>query len=97
VAQGECRIDARLVDELLARRSSRPRSRLEGLTPRQRDILADVAAGKSNQAIATSRNVTLRAVEKHVSEIFGRLGLATDETGSRRVRAALIYLGQQEP
>jgi len=97
VAQGECRIDARLVDELLARRRSRPRSRLEGLTPRQRDILADVAAGKSNQAIATSRNVTLRAVEKHVSEIFGRLGLATDETGSRRVRAALIYLGQQEP
>ncbi len=96
VAGGECRIDARLVDELLERRSKRPRSPLENLTPRQRDILADVAAGKSNLAIATDRNVTLRAVEKHVSEIFGRLGLATDETSSRRVQATLLYLGQRE-
>jgi len=96
VARGECRLDARLIDELLERRSRRPRSPLENLTPRQRDILADVAAGKSNLAIATERNVTQRAVEKHVSEIFGRLGLATDETSSRRVQATLLYLAQRK-
>jgi len=96
VADGECRIDARLVDELLERQRRRPRSPLENLTPRQRDVLADVAAGKSNLAIATERSVTLRAVEKHVSEIFGRLGLATDEQSSRRVQATLLYLGHRE-
>ena len=96
VADGECRIDARLIDELLERRRQRPKSPLENLTPRQRDILSDVAAGKSNLAIATERKVTQRAVEKHVSEIFGRLGLATDETSSRRVQATLLYLARRE-
>jgi DNA-binding NarL/FixJ family response regulator len=96
VAAGECRIDARLIDELLERRQRRARTPLDGLTPRQRDILADVAEGKSKQAIANERHVSLRAVEKHVSEIFGRLGLATDESSSRRVRATLLYLGQRD-
>jgi DNA-binding NarL/FixJ family response regulator len=96
VAAGECRIDARLIDELLERRQRRARTPLDGLTPRQRDILADVAEGKSNLAIANERQVSLRAVEKHVSEIFGRLGLATDESSSRRVRATLLYLGQRD-
>jgi len=54
--------------------------------------MADVAQGKSNLAIARERDLTLRAVEKHVSEIFGRLGLANDETVSRRVQATLLYL-----
>jgi DNA-binding NarL/FixJ family response regulator len=96
VAAGECRIDARLVDELLARRRKRQRSVLDELTPRQCEILADIAEGKSNLAIATERGLTQRAVEKHVSEIFGRLGLATDETISRRVQATLLYLAQRE-
>jgi DNA-binding NarL/FixJ family response regulator len=96
VAAGECRIDARLVDELLARQRNRPRSPLDELTPRQREIMADVAEGKSNLAIARDRQLTLRAVEKHVSEIFGRLGLANDEAISRRVQATLLYLAQHE-
>ena len=58
--------------------------------------MADVAQGKSNLAIANDRHLTLRAVEKHVSEIFGRLGLANDETISRRVHATLLYLAQRE-
>jgi DNA-binding NarL/FixJ family response regulator len=95
VAAGECRIDAQLVDELVARRRPAPRSPLEDLTPRQREILADVAEGKSNAAIAHHRHLTQRAVEKHVSEIFGRLGLASDETISRRVHATLLYLTQR--
>lgn len=92
VAAGECRIDARLVDGLVAHR--RARSPLEDLTPRQRQIMADVAQGKSNLAIARDRSLTLRAVEKHVSEIFGRLGLACDEAVSRRVQATLLYLAR---
>jgi DNA-binding NarL/FixJ family response regulator len=93
VAAGECRIDAQLVESLVSRR--RPRSALEALTPRQREILADVAAGHSNLAIARARSLTQRAVEKHVSEIFGRLGLTSDDAVSRRVRAALLFLGAQ--
>jgi DNA-binding NarL/FixJ family response regulator len=95
VAAGECRVDSRLIDELLARRRRQDRSPLEELTPRQREILADIAAGKSNLAIARERELTQRAVEKHVSEIFGRLGLANDETYSRRVQATLMYLADR--
>ena len=76
----------------MARRRSR--SPLEELTPRQREILGDIAAGRSNAAIAQQRGLTQRAVEKHVSEIFGRLGIANDETISRRVHATLLYLAE---
>lgn len=93
VAAGECRVDAGLIDGLVQRR--RARSPLDALTPRQREILADIAAGHSNLAIAQARELTQRAVEKHVSEIFGRLGLANDESASRRVRATLLYLDAQ--
>lgn len=95
VAAGECRIDARLVDELVEKRRRRARSPLDELTPRQREILADIAEGKSNLAIAQERSLTQRAVEKHVSEIFGRLGLTSDETISRRVHVTLLYLAQR--
>ena len=70
----------------------RPRSALAALTPRQRQLLADVAEGKSNTAIARDRYLSLRAVEKHVSEIFGRLGISGDADVSRRVVATLLYL-----
>jgi DNA-binding NarL/FixJ family response regulator len=95
VADGECRIDSRLIDELLVKRRRKERSPLEELTPRQREILADIAEGKSNLAIARERRLTQRAVEKHVSEIFGRLGLTSDETYSRRVQATLMYLAER--
>ena len=64
------------------------------LTKRQREILGDIAAGHSNAAIARQRGLTQRAVEKHVSEIFGRLGIGNDETNSRRVHATLLYLSE---
>jgi DNA-binding NarL/FixJ family response regulator len=97
VAAGECRIDAQLVDELVARRRARERLPLHELTPRQREIIADLAGGMSNAAIAQQRGLTQRAVEKHVSEIFGRLGLGNDESISRRVHATLLYLAQRDP
>jgi DNA-binding NarL/FixJ family response regulator len=92
VAAGECRVDAQLIESLVSRR--RRRSRLEELTPRQREILGDIAAGHSNAAIATQRGLTQRAVEKHVSEVFGRLGIANDESISRRVHATLLHLAE---
>ncbi len=93
VAAGECRIDPRLIDELVRSRR-KARSLLDNLTPRQIEILGDVAEGQSNAAIARARHLTQRAVEKHVSEIFGRLGLTDDELVSRRVRATLLYLSR---
>lgn len=95
VAAGECRIDPQLVDGLLVHRA-RPRAPLEALTPRQREILAVVAAGRSNLAIARHFGVTQRAVEKHVNEIFGRLGIANDESISRRVHATLLFLAEDD-
>lgn len=94
-AAGDCRIDTHLVDRLVMQRRTPAPSPLDSLTPRQREILADVAMGKSNQAIASERKLTLRAIEKHVSEIFGRLGLGGDEATSRRVRATLLFLEQR--
>ena len=93
VAAGECRIDSQLIESLVAQR--RKLSPLEELTPRQREILGDIARGLSNLAISRDRGLTQRAVEKHVSEIFGRLGLCDDETISRRVHATLLYLSER--
>lgn len=90
VAAGECRVDTQLIESLVSTR--RQRSPHEQLTPRQREILADIAGGLSNQGIAASRGLTLGAVEKHVSEIFSRLGLSSEEGISRRVHATLLYL-----
>jgi DNA-binding NarL/FixJ family response regulator len=93
VAAGECRVDAQLIQSLVSRRR-RLRSPLEALTPRQREILGDVAAGHSNAAIAQRRGLTQRAVEKHVSAIFSRLGIANDDSISRRVHATLLHLAE---
>ncbi len=90
VAAGECRVDPEIIAGLVGRR--REASPLAALTPRQREILADIAAGLSNAGIAQRRALTQRAVEKHVSEIFGRLGIGSDEAISRRVHATLLYL-----
>ena len=62
------------------------------LTPRERDVLALMAEGRSNQGIADKLVITLRAVEKYVSSIFGKLGLPSGATDSRRVLAVLVYL-----
>ncbi len=63
------------------------------LTPREREILVLMAEGRSNQGIADRLVITLRAVERHVSTIFGKLGLPSTGSESRRVLAVLLYLG----
>ena len=90
VADGGSALDPIIVSTLLARqRADDPVSRL---TPREREVLELMAAGSSNQGIADSLVITLRAVEKYVSSIFGKLGLPSTGSESRRVLAVLLYL-----
>lgn len=91
VAAGGCQIDPLVVEALTG--GSRA-SALDVLTPREREILADIAGGANNQAIADRRVLTRRAVEKHASAIFQKLGLTEDGDANRRVRAVLIYLAE---
>ncbi len=94
LADGGCRVDPELIDSLVAARKSPPCAALDALTPRQREILAAIATGKSNLALAHAFDITRGAIEKHVNEIFARLGIANDESISRRVHATLLYLTQ---
>jgi DNA-binding NarL/FixJ family response regulator len=90
VAGGGSALDPVIVSTLLSRR--RPDDPLDGLTPREREVLALMAEGRSNQGIADALVITLRAVEKYVSSIFGKLGIPSSGTESRRVLAVLMYL-----
>jgi DNA-binding NarL/FixJ family response regulator len=85
-------VDAKVIDLLIAARARSAASKLDELTPRELEVLAEVAAGKSNAAIAASLFLTKRAVEKHINAIFMKLKLRESEDTSRRVTATLIYL-----
>jgi DNA-binding NarL/FixJ family response regulator len=89
VAEGGSAFDPEVVAQLLAR----SRHPLRGLPPREREVLALMAEGRSNSAIASALVVGGGAVEKHVNSIFTKLGLAPGERDHRRVLAALRYLG----
>jgi len=95
VARGGSVIDPLIVDVLIQARTRVAHSRLAQLTPRERELLGEIAAGKSNGAIAQSLFLTKRAVEKHVNSIFAKLDLPETEDVSRRVKATLIYLSEQ--
>jgi DNA-binding NarL/FixJ family response regulator len=97
VARGGSVIDAKVVEVLTAAHTRAERSPLTDLTPRETEILAFVARGHSNQAIADELFLTKRAVEKHINAIFLKLGLSQVEDVSRRVKAALIYLAEGGP
>ena len=92
VADGRSVVDPKIIDLLIAHRSHSTVSPLDELTARECEVLAEVAAGRSNGAIAASLFLTKRAVEKHINAIFLKLGLREYEDTSRRVTAALIYL-----
>ncbi len=95
VARGGSVIDPTIVDVLIQARARAAKSRLARLTPRERELLAEIAAGKSNGAIAESLFLTKRAVEKHVNSIFSKLDLPETEDVSRRVKATLIFLSEE--
>jgi DNA-binding NarL/FixJ family response regulator len=90
VAAGGSALDPEVVRRMLGRR--RPAGRLDRLTARERDVLAVMAEGKSNQGIAQELYVTEAAVEKHVTSIFHKLELGPTPTEHRRVLAVLAYL-----
>ena len=91
VAAGGTALDREVVSQLLA--ASRHAGDLDPLTPRERDVLALMAEGRSNAGVAAALVLTLGTVEKHVASIFGKLGLPASETDNRRVLAVLRYLG----
>ena len=90
VANGGSAVDPNIVSTLLSRQ--REDDPLASLTPREREVLELMATGSSNQGIADKLVITLRAVEKYVSSIFGKLGLPSSGTESRRVLAVLTFL-----
>ena len=96
VAEGGSVIDPQVVDELVRARSAQRSSGLSLLTVRETEILAEMAQGKSNSAIAAALFVTERAVEKHTNSIFAKLGLSEERDVNRRVKAVLVYLSSQD-
>ena len=96
VAAAEAVIDPEVVEVLIKARGMAASSPLAELTPRERDVLAELAEGKSNAAIARSLVLTKRAVEKHINAIFMKLELGKPDDVSRRVKAALVYLADGE-
>ena len=96
VATGGSVIDPKIVEVLVAARARATSSELQDLTGREREVLSEIAQGKSNLAIASSLFLSKRAVEKHIHSIFMKLGLAGEVEVSKRVKAALLYLADAQ-
>ena len=97
VKAGGAVVDPLIVDLLIEAKARIAESPLSQLTARERELLGEIATGKSNSAIADSLFLTKRAVEKHVNSIFSKLGLRDSQDVSRRVKATLIYLSEESP
>ena len=89
MAAGGAALDPEVVAQLLVRRRNDPMDRL---TPREQQVLQLMAEGRSNQGIAERLAVTERAVQKHITSIFSKLGLVTSDDDHRRVLAVLAFL-----
>ena len=97
VAVGGSMVDPKVVESLTVSRTRHDDPALRRLTRREREVLREVAEGKSNTAIAQSLQISKRAVEKHIRSIFGKLDLVESEEVSRRVKAVLIFLAAGAP
>lgn len=97
VVAGGSVVDPKVVEVLVRARTIGPSSPLSALTPREHEVLAQLAEGKSNTAIAEALVLTRRAVEKHINSIFAKLELPRPQDISRRVTAALMFLSAEEP
>lgn len=95
VARGGTVLDPQVVDALVAARRAKESSPLDALSPREGDVLALIARGMANAAIAEELGASERSVQKSVGQIFAKLGLHPDSEGiDRRVRAVLVYLAE---
>jgi DNA-binding NarL/FixJ family response regulator len=95
VAAGGSAIDPRVIESLLRSKVRGGDNRIERLTPREREVLAAMAQGRTNAAIAESLVVSQRAVEKHINSIFSKLDLTGDQHHHPRVQAVLLYLAER--
>jgi DNA-binding NarL/FixJ family response regulator len=95
VRNGRSVIDPRVVDALLEGRT-RPSSPLERLTDREMEVLAEIAKGKTNSAIADTLYLSERAIEKHINSIFTKLDLLPEKETNRRVTAVLLFLAESD-
>jgi DNA-binding NarL/FixJ family response regulator len=96
VADGGSVIDPKVVEALVAENARGEESRLNQLTPRERDVLREMAAGKSNAAIGESLFLAERSVEKVIHSIFLKLGLAWEDAVHKRVKAVILYLAESD-
>jgi DNA-binding NarL/FixJ family response regulator len=97
VAAGGSVIDPKVVETLVAERARREESPLHELTPREVDVLREMAEGKNNAAIAASLFLTERSVEKVIHSIFLKLGLGYEASVHKRVKAVILYLSDGRP
>jgi DNA-binding NarL/FixJ family response regulator len=96
VADGGSVIDPKVVEALVAENARGEESRLNQLTPRERDVLREMAAGKSNAAIGESLFLAERSVEKVIHSIFLKLGLTWETSVHKRVKAVILYLAEND-
>ncbi|MBA3738543.1 MAG: response regulator transcription factor, partial [Actinobacteria bacterium] len=96
VAVGGSVIDPKVVEALVAENARGEESRLNQLTPRERDVMREMAAGKSNAAIGESLFLAERSVEKVIHSIFLKLGLTWEEAVHKRVKAVILYLAEND-
>jgi DNA-binding NarL/FixJ family response regulator len=96
VAAGGSVLDSKIVEPLVAAKLRVEQSPVAELTGREREVLAEIAKGKSNAAIADTLVLTKRAVEKHINSIFLKLNLADAEDVSKRVKATLLFLADAD-
>ena len=97
VQAGGSVIDPAVVEVLIAASGRSASSPLASLTSREREVLDNIAQGKSNSAVADALFLTERAVEKHINALFAKLGLLAEPDTNRRVKAVLLYLSARDP
>jgi DNA-binding NarL/FixJ family response regulator len=96
VARGGSVIDPAVVEVLVSASGRSRTSPLADLTPRERDVLAHIAQGRSNAGVAAAMYLSERAVEKHINVLFAKLGLAAEPDTNRRVKAVLMHLAETD-
>jgi DNA-binding NarL/FixJ family response regulator len=94
-AAGGSVIDPKVVETLVDARSRRADSPLQYLTPRESEVLAEMAQGRNNASVAAALGLSERAVEKHINSVFSKLGLSEEPDVHRRVKAVLLYLADR--
>jgi len=95
VTAGGSVIDPRVVETLVEARSRGRDSPLSHLTPREGEVLAEMAQGRNNAGVAAALGLSERAVEKHINSVFSKLGLSEEPDVHRRVKAVILYLADQ--